>query len=320
MKILNILIFVILSLNLSIACDCVQLGSLTVAALKTYKSIALVKVVEVVDAYQRTNGEDFPAYRIRVKTIEHYKGDTLTEIIVDGGHPKFKTWTSCFFQLNEGEEWLVFTREFEQNKSIVQPCDRNARYRSITGLQYWTYQESPTLVFLNHTYQKTAKFAKKGKHEVFYANGQKEIEEVYKNGKLSGLKKIWYPDGKILSEMNFKRGKLSGITKWYNEKGNLEKLVEYKKGREVYSKMYRFSLTEKGVEASYLDNEIFYDWKKGIATEIYYYLNGQMSNKDQILLKTGTRIGLYYQWDSTGKIIRTGGYDKDGREINIKTY
>lgn len=321
MKTVSTLFLLLLSMSKCLACDCVPIGSLTVDALNAYKSIALVKVIEVIEPYHRADRNGFPAYKIKVKTIEHYKGDTLTELIVDGGHPKFGTWTSCFFQLYEGEEWLVFTRDFEKNQGIIQPCDRNVPHRAISGLQYWQYQWTfKTLKFLDSVYQKPTKFVKKGKHEEFYANGQKEIEEVYKFGKLSGLKKIWYPNGKILGELVYKKGKLNGITKWYLEKGDLGKLIEYRKGREVYSKIYNLSLNDKIFKGYYLEQEIFYDWKKGLVTNNYYYLSGQIAHKDQISLKTGLRIGLDQQWDLTGKLIRTCEYDKEGKQINIKDY
>lgn len=320
MKIFNVLILLLLWQNSVVACECVPLGKLTENELKNYQSIALVKVTKIVESYQRLRESPFPAYKIQVKTLEHYKGDTLIELIVDGGHPKFETWTSCPLHLNEGEEWLIFTRPLEQNQQIIQVCDRNTPYRAVTGLRYWQYTWMfSTLAFLDSVYHKT-KFAKKGKHEAFYENGQKEVEEVYKHGKLSGLRQIWYPNGQIFAEMLYKRGKLNGVTKWYNEKGNLVRWIEYVENQEVHSKTYRTNLTEKGIEVYYLDEEIFKDWKKNIAIHLYYHPNGKIGYKSKKSLKTGRSIGLEEQWDETGKLIRTIEYNKDGEEIDIENY
>jgi antitoxin component YwqK of YwqJK toxin-antitoxin module len=61
-----------------------------------------------------------------------------------------------------------------------------------------------------------------GKVFVKYPNGQRELEEVYQNGLMSGLQKSWYQNGQLSTEYNFEDGKRVGFQHAYNENGELK--------------------------------------------------------------------------------------------------
>jgi antitoxin component YwqK of YwqJK toxin-antitoxin module len=348
----NVLLFIVMLYSTyTMACTCSNYGSLTVEELKDYKSIALVKVVEITEQY-KPEDKKYYAYKIKVKTIEHYKGDTLIEIIVDGGHHKFNTWTSCDLGIQEGDEWIFLTRSYENNQHSVSYCDRNVRYRSAEGVRDWKYQRGfEELKLLDSVYFKTKNSQKDGQQIAYYSNGQKEVEEFYKNEQREGIRKIWYPNGKIWAEEFYEKGKLQGIAQWYNSEGAIESLAKYqgglnvdtsfhfrkdlddgkykpeyltifdKEGHTLLSQTYVFSIKGLKDYSRYrLRQEDIYDWKNGIRTYTYYYENGAKYSSGQSRLKDYKNIGITKEWDKKGKLTKTWEYDENGKQISFKQY
>jgi antitoxin component YwqK of YwqJK toxin-antitoxin module len=65
----------------------------------------------------------------------------------------------------------------------------------------------------------------------WYENGQKSFEGTYKDGKEDGLRTEWYENGQKGLEVTYKDGKREGlITKWY-ENGQKEYEVTFKNGK-----------------------------------------------------------------------------------------
>ena len=71
-----------------------------------------------------------------------------------------------------------------------------------------------------------------GKHIEYYSDGQKQLEQNYKNGKLEGLETTWYESGKKKSEKFFKNDKLEGLSIVWHENGQKEVERNYKNGKE----------------------------------------------------------------------------------------
>ena len=57
---------------------------------------------------------------------------------------------------------------------------------------------------------------KNGLYTEYYDNGQKSVEETYKDGKLDGNLTWWYPNGNKKWERHYKEGKLDGPSaRWH---------------------------------------------------------------------------------------------------------
>ena len=64
-----------------------------------------------------------------------------------------------------------------------------------------------------------------------YEDGQKKLEEHYKDGELDGLWTSWNENGQKIYEVNYKNERLEGLgIKWY-ENGQKEEERNYKNGK-----------------------------------------------------------------------------------------
>src|SRR5690606_11791605 len=92
--------------------------------------ISLVKIKKILplkdpEFLHNPNRQQYFEILVEEKCV--YKGDKLKKIIVNGGHPKFNSWTSCDYDMNENEEWLIFGKQ-EKGKIVVNSCTRTARF------------------------------------------------------------------------------------------------------------------------------------------------------------------------------------------------
>ena len=71
-----------------------------------------------------------------------------------------------------------------------------------------------------------------GKWVDWYENGQKRTEFTYKDGKEHGLSTIWYENGEKVSEETFKDGEEDGVSTGWYENGQKEYEGTYKDGKE----------------------------------------------------------------------------------------
>jgi antitoxin component YwqK of YwqJK toxin-antitoxin module len=353
MKKQPLFIFCLFTCVHALACVCAPQGNLNIAELQKYKSIALVKVVAILENIPRdtvNNKSSFPAFRISVQTLELYKGDSLSEMYVDGGHRKFGTWTSCDLGVQEDDEWLFFIKNSVNGTPSVSYCERHALYRSANGWRDWQYKRGfNELNFLDKTFSKSKKNDFIGQQIELYPDGKKEVESFYKKGKLNGKRTYWYPDGTLRGEEFYRKGKLHGSIKWYSRYGVLDVTSKYhrgiqrdtaiyfgvddfdsgkikplywrlydKKGRLLHSKDYRFdsklfSFMEK--KKYHLQTEAIYDWKKNLVTTNHFYSNGRVSEKTFHRATDYKNIGISYRWNEKGELIRTWEYDEQGKLI-----
>ena len=56
-------------------------------------------------------------------------------------------------------------------------------------------------------------------------------KELYKNGKLSGLRTVYFPDGKVAEETHYEDGLKHGSCKIYSDKGVVLEETVYQKGQ-----------------------------------------------------------------------------------------
>ena len=76
------------------------------------------------------------------------------------------------------------------------------------------------------------------KKETYHLNGQKELEENYKDGEKDRLWTLWYDNGKKKQEWNYKDGEEDGLgTSWY-ENGKKRSEWTSKDGKLISSKIW----------------------------------------------------------------------------------
>ncbi len=77
-----------------------------------------------------------------------------------------------------------------------------------------------------------------GKWIYWYENGQKRIEENYKDGGKTGLVTIWFENGQKREEGYLKNGIKDGLyTEWY-ENGQKKNETNYKDGKVISEKRW----------------------------------------------------------------------------------
>lgn len=334
-------VFLILFTKIILACSCGFLGELSKIDIDKTDYIALVRIKEIlpakVDSPKYYDANSY--FKIVVEEISHYKGSHFTEIIVAGGHPKFNTWTSCDFGMNEKEEWLIFA-QYDKGKPYVYPCWRTSQYKQADGFRDWQYQRGLKEVsFLDSFFLKESQttITKNGEVKYYFPNGNVEKVEHYKNGKLHGEINYFFPDGKLYGKGFYHKGLLDKTFNWYYHDGAIEKRTTYNKGLKVDTSIYYiktgngyhpFSVSvfnKKGEivlfrqfngdwEKRYLWREIVYDPKTHKEKITHYFESGQVMTVGYRLNKKN--FGDYIEYDEQGKIIRQWKYDENGKAIN----
>jgi antitoxin component YwqK of YwqJK toxin-antitoxin module len=64
------------------------------------------------------------------------------------------------------------------------------------------------------------------KFKLYFLNGNPDIEENYKNGKLHGIQKEWYKNGKLMKEQSYICETQKGIQKYYKTNGTLSYMID----------------------------------------------------------------------------------------------
>lgn len=337
----HILTFLLLLFTkLALACSCGPLGELSKIDIDKTDYITLVRIKEIlpvkVDSPKYYDSNSF--IKIIVEELSHYKGNHFTEIIVASGHPKFNKWTSCDFDMNEKEEWVIFA-EYDKGKPFVYPCWRTIKYKQVNGFRDWQYKRGiKELLFLDEFFNKESQNIsnRKGKVKYFFPNGNIDRIEHYKKGKLHGEIKYFFPDGALYGKGYYKRGLLNKTFYWYYHDGAIEKKTVYNKGLMVdtsiyyvktangYSPFFVSVYNKKGelllfqhYEGNglkrYLWTENVYDPKSHKEKTIFYFESGQIRSVQYRLNKK--YIGDYTEYDEQGKIIRQWKYDENGKVV-----
>ena len=122
-------------------------------------------------------------------------------------------------------------------------------------------------------HKKTRTGIEKVKYEEYRKNGQKRLEETYKNGKQDGLWTIWYDNVRKKSEATYKDGKEDGKFISWHENGQEYAEIHYIDGKEDGLATRWYDNGKKKSEATLKDGQL-----DGLATR--WYENGQkMSEK-----------------------------------------
>lgn len=335
----SFLFFFILLSEFLFACSCDYLGELSKPDIDKTEYIALVRIKKIlpvtIDSPKYYLSNDY--FKIEVEEITHYKGNHFTEIIVAGGHPKFNTWTSCDFGMNEKEEWIIFAQQ-DKGKPVVYPCWRTKQYRQADGVRDWQYQSGLKEVsFLDSFFhKKPTNIKRKGEVRHYFPNGMLEKTEYFKNGKLDGKIEYFFPDGKLFGKGVYYKGFLDKTFIWYYPDGAIEKKTTYNKGIKIDTSVYYikyangylpFSITvynkmgkvvlfqeyARNRKERYLWTETIYEPALHKEKIIFYYKSGKIRSVQYRL--NNKDYSDYIEYDEQGKIIRQWKYDENGKAI-----
>jgi antitoxin component YwqK of YwqJK toxin-antitoxin module len=155
----------------------------------------------------------------------------------------------------------------------------------------------------------------------YYDNGDKKLEEHYKNGKEDGLLVFWNNDGTWYSdntkglEINYKSGKEDGKKIIWSKDGS-QKLYEgdYSNNKLNGLAISWFKSGQKWQEQSYKNGDVDGDC-------IVWYKNGHKQSKSTYI--QGKKAGLYMSWYENGKQQEETYYlndKKDGLSIKWSLY
>lgn len=184
---------------------------------------------------------------------------------------------------------------------------------------------------------------KKGKHDgqrlLWYPSGQLESKQYFNKGKRNGIYEWYSKNGQLTTKEKFKNGhKIDTTTHWYEidtSKLNLKLYTLINKvsrdsainifstiqvwSTQIYNKkgelIYSIGYERNGV----LDSEKICNPKKHMDTVRYYHTNGALKAEQYSIHNEKLRIykdvGIYREWDETGKQIKYWEYDKNGIQI-----
>lgn len=326
------------------ACKCDFVKELSKADIDKTDYIALVRIKEILPVSLDTLKIDNPSkskfYKIVVEEVTHYKGNRFKEIMVQGGNTKFDYSTSCDYDINENDEWLIFGR-YEVGRPFVFSCSRSVKYRGADGFRDWQYKRGLKEVsILDKAFEKESKsaVATTGEVKYFFPNGNLEKIEHYKTGKLHGEIKYLYPDGKLYGSGFYYEGALNKTFTWYNADGSIHKKTTYNKGLNIdtafyygkgldnYYLRYIHVYNKKGeqtlsqnynwdndLKKTYLREEIIYDTKLKKEKITTFFKSGETRSVQHKLNNKG--LGEYIEYNKEGKIIRKQEYDETGKMI-----
>jgi hypothetical protein len=294
------LLLFLLNSNLGFACRCNWTLKLEPKEIESYDYIALIKVLEILpndlrpDSIGRRVG---PSHKIVVEEITHYKGPVTKEIIVRGGHIKFKTYTSCDMYIDKGDEWVIFGN-LTEGFIRTGVCTKSKRYKNPDGFRDWKYRSAQDVIdVLDDYYGMETKLPsiKKGLLECYYPNGQVEKVANFKNGKKHGNVKYFYPSGALYGDVNYKNGKLHGSHLWFFESGLLSYKGNYKNNLRFDSLIHYSDYNDK-YEISAIHIYTIHK-KEGIAIYSATYSGlGQLRNEFFMNPKSRLTKSTYYSY------------------------
>jgi antitoxin component YwqK of YwqJK toxin-antitoxin module len=217
-------LFLLLITKLSFGCSCAPMADFkSKDDLKEYDFIALMTVKELapIDTSSkfmrlRKNGD------IKINLTELFKGNSVDQVY----DSSFRN--DCAFDLQVGEQWIFFGTTYN-GKINISRCGYSVKYRDTIGAREWWYfggiKQLDVLRTIYAHQQESNAFKKQ-----FYLNGNIEVEQKFKNGKLNGLRRIYYPNGKIHIEEKFKDGNRVDFRNTYHPSGQLIESVTYSRG------------------------------------------------------------------------------------------
>lgn len=174
-----------------------------------------------------------------------------------------------------------------------------------------------------------------GKHTLYYPDGNVKLEQHYLFGSLQGPSTYYGPNGQILALSYYVKGKKEGNAKYYYPSGKLYSIQGYRNGMPEGTHEFFY-------ENGYLKSSLPY--KNGLlnGTARLFHANGTKKRELNFIegKKTGKEfiwntmgiceleinwynnapIGTCSLWYGNGSIAREVIYDKDSKQISLKTW
>ena len=153
---------------------------------------------------------------------------------------------------------------------------------------------SPEVVY---HYQGEQREANKVRVEKFGYNGDKILEENYRNQKLHGKRSEWYVYSKgktrLIKENNYWEGQLDGLQQeWFSE-GEIKNEYNYKKGKLDGPQVARFEKDKVRFELNYVQGK-----PEGVQKE----WTDEMAKKYELKFVNGKLDGFQRWWAYDGKV------------------
>lgn len=130
---------------------------------------------------------------------------------------------------------------------------------------------------------------------LWYANGEKSIECLYRSGLLDSLYVSWYPNGTKKSEVFYNKGKKNGIeTEWFSN-GQKRQETAFDYGKKNGLRMKWYSTGQKKEVCTFNNDKLtgqFNSWHD----------NGR--KRVECFYVDGLRNGYYTEWNSEGDTIK----------------
>lgn len=266
----------------------------SLAQLKKYDFIALVKIVDDQDLKNETANNFQVVGLLTIEIIELFKGDKIDKLL------EYSKNSNCEIGISKGDEWIVFG-EMKNGKMSVDAPARNIRYKNNNEVRDWRNQKDfYELKQLRKLYQHHEKVFNNETRKEFYSNGQIEIIENYCNGKLNGGRTIWYPDGKLLGSQFYVNDMLDGKSQWFYPSGQIHEAEYYLKGMPY------------NVHKNYWDSNMINDLTQEQREDFIKTISKGKDSLDLVLLN---RVNLRTEsvYNSKGQVIVSRHYSIFGK-------
>ena len=224
-----LLIYFSLTTVKALACECTGPYEFkTKDDLKEYSFIAFVRVDSIFVSEVEKKSEHDLFYEANVTTLETFKGESVSSILVNGGNFNLNSsMTSCDIGIQENQYWIIFAYKDNSGKQRTGLCTLSKLYSDINGEKDWKYERGIKELRLlrdiyNHPKQQIHERLN-GKIETMYPSGSVEILEEFENGLRHGERVIYYPSGTKMIVENYLNGQKSGHSIWFDLKGRKER-------------------------------------------------------------------------------------------------
>ncbi|MEY4289074.1 MAG: hypothetical protein RLZZ30_1162 [Bacteroidota bacterium] len=274
------------------ACSCEYLNNRidSLSQLKSYDFIAHVKIVD--DLFYDGSAKNGDMGKLNIQIIELFKGKKESYVL------EYSKGTSCDMGISKGEEWILFAQITDGKMSIF-PCDLNQLYKAENGMRDWKYETGfYELTQLKKLYKHPIINHKDGLHEEWYANGQKEIEETYLDGRRNGVRKIWFPNGVLFCKQTFFHDTLTGKSEWFYSSGQLRVEEFYMMGKRcnTYRAYFDTTINESNILES-ID-------KLNVPDETMKSKPKEVQVKYEVVFNSSGKAILNKQYCSSGKLLK----------------
>ena len=145
---------------------------------------------------------------------------------------------------------------------------------------------------------------------LFFKNGNKKAEGIYRNQQRDSLWTFYDKKGKIVSKKDYKDGKLEGETEHYYDSGQLLKKTNYENGKKQGKEIFYYRDNTKEKTQNYQQGVLEGDF-------MVFYPDGDTMTKGAY--KKELRHGTWKYFNEKGKVIELRRY-KEGELIEKKEF